>query len=86
MITVKEVVDFLEGIAPGQLQESYDNSGLITGSDSLELTSILISLDCTEEVVEEAPAEEAAEEIETSAEDAPAEDQTDEDDEESAGA
>lgn len=59
MITVKEVVDFLEGIAPGQLQESYDNSGLITGSPSLELTGILISLDCTEEVVEEAIANSA---------------------------
>ena len=54
MITVKSVTDYLEHIAPGQLQESYDNSGLLTGSSSLTLTGILISLDCTEQVVDEA--------------------------------
>jgi dinuclear metal center YbgI/SA1388 family protein len=54
MITVKSICDYLEGIAPRPLQESYDNSGLLTGSPSLQLTGVLISLDCTEEVVEEA--------------------------------
>lgn len=59
MITVKSVTDYLERIAPRQLQESYDNSGLLTGSNSLALTGILISLDCTEEVVDEAIASKA---------------------------
>ena len=54
MITVKSIADYLEHIAPRQLQESYDNSGLLTGSHSLGLTGVLISLDCTEEVVDEA--------------------------------
>jgi dinuclear metal center YbgI/SA1388 family protein len=54
MITVKSICDYLESIAPKQLQESYDNSGLLTGNYSLALTGVLISLDCTEEVVEEA--------------------------------
>jgi dinuclear metal center YbgI/SA1388 family protein len=59
MITVKSISDYLESIAPRELQESYDNSGLLTGSPSLELTGILISLDCTEEVVDEAIAKNA---------------------------
>ena len=59
MITVKNISDYLESIAPVQLQESYDNSGLLTGSPSLALTGVLISLDCTEDVVDEAIAKNA---------------------------
>jgi putative NIF3 family GTP cyclohydrolase 1 type 2 len=59
MITVKSITDYLELIAPKQLQESYDNSRLLTGNHSLELTGVLISLDCTEQVVDEAIASEA---------------------------
>ena len=36
------------------MQESYDNSGLITGSPDLEIKAVLVSLDCTEAIVEEA--------------------------------
>ena len=59
MITVKSITDYLERIAPRQLQESYDNSGLLTGNYSLALTGVIISLDCTEEVVDEAIASRA---------------------------
>ena len=59
MITVKSITDYLERIAPKQLQELYDNSRLLTGNHSLELTGVLISLDCTEQVVDEAIASEA---------------------------
>ncbi len=51
---VKEVVDYLESIAPKPYQESYDNSGLITGLPSQEVTGILVTLDCVEAVVQEA--------------------------------
>ncbi|MBX9784045.1 MAG: Nif3-like dinuclear metal center hexameric protein [Chitinophagaceae bacterium] len=44
----------LEQWAPPSLQESYDNSGLLTGNLSLECKGILISLDATEEVINEA--------------------------------
>jgi dinuclear metal center YbgI/SA1388 family protein len=54
MITVKSITDYLESIAPRQLQESYDNSGLLTGNYDMELTGALITLDCTEDVVGEA--------------------------------
>lgn len=54
MTLVKEIISFLEDLAPPALQESYDNSGLLTGRPEQEVSGILISLDCTEKVVEEA--------------------------------
>lgn len=51
---VKDVVQFLESVAPVHLQEDYDNSGLLVGDMENELTGILVSLDCTEEIVQEA--------------------------------
>jgi dinuclear metal center YbgI/SA1388 family protein len=49
-----ELISYLETLAPPSLQESYDNSGLIVGHQNTELTGVLISLDCTEDVVNEA--------------------------------
>lgn len=49
-----DIITFLETIAPPALQESYDNSGLIVGDPHAEVTGILTSLDCSEDVVEEA--------------------------------
>jgi dinuclear metal center YbgI/SA1388 family protein len=49
-----QLSSFLETIAPPAFQEDYDNSGLITGSPELEITGALISLDCTEAVIDEA--------------------------------
>lgn len=54
---IKELTAYLESIAPLDLQESYDNSGLIIGSFETELSGALITLDVTEDVVEEAIAE-----------------------------
>ncbi len=54
MILVKEVTDFLESIAPLSYQESYDNSGLITGNPQSEIRGILVCLDSTEDVIMEA--------------------------------
>lgn len=51
---IGEVIQYLEELAPPSLQESYDNSGLLVGNRGTEITSALISLDCTEEVVQEA--------------------------------
>jgi len=53
-IRIKEVVAFLETLAPRAYQESYDNAGLIVGNGEISIKGILISLDATEEVVEEA--------------------------------
>ena len=51
---LKELCSCLEEWAPLAYQESYDNSGLILGDDSVELTGVLVSLDCVEDVVDEA--------------------------------
>ncbi len=51
---IKEVLTFLESIAPPSYQEGYDNAGLIVGSPQWELTGTILCLDSTEEVVEEA--------------------------------
>ncbi len=51
---IKDVTRYLEEIAPRQYQESYDNAGLITGSPDSAVKGILVSLDCTEQVVDEA--------------------------------
>jgi dinuclear metal center YbgI/SA1388 family protein len=53
-IQIRQVIDFLETIAPRAYQESYDNSGLITGDASGELTGALVTLDCVEKVIDEA--------------------------------
>lgn len=49
-----ELTSYLESIAPIAYQEDYDNSGLIVGNPDQEVNSALISLDCTEAVVDEA--------------------------------
>lgn len=51
---VKDITEYLESLAPRAYQESYDNSGLLTGEPSQEVTGVLVTLDCTEEVVQEA--------------------------------
>ncbi len=53
-IKIKDVTRYLEEWAPLTYQESYDNSGLITGDFSTAVKGVLITLDCTEEVVQEA--------------------------------
>lgn len=50
---VQDIVSVLNAWAPPSYQESYDNSTLITGTPDLVITGVLISLDCTEEVVQE---------------------------------
>jgi len=52
--TIKDVARHLEFIAPPAYQESYDNTGLLTGNPADILKGILVTLDCTEAVVDEA--------------------------------
>jgi len=51
---IKEIISCLESYAPLSFQESYDNSGLIAGDPLQEINSILICIDVTEEVIDEA--------------------------------
>jgi dinuclear metal center YbgI/SA1388 family protein len=51
---LSQLTTYLETIAPLAYQEDYDNSGLIVGHPEQEISQALISLDCTEAVVDEA--------------------------------
>src|ERR1700722_8473008 len=51
---ISDIIHHLETIAPGHYQEEYDNSGLMAGDIIKECSAVLISLDCTEEIVKEA--------------------------------
>ncbi len=59
MTKIKEITAFMEALAPSQYQEDYDNAGLIVGDSAKEVKAILISLDVTEAVVNEAIARDA---------------------------
>ena len=54
IMKVETIVSFLESVAPLSLQEEYDNSGLIIGNEEAEVFGVLICLDCTEAVLDEA--------------------------------
>ncbi len=56
MITVGHLLHHLESIAPFAGQENYDNSGLLVGDEKQEVTKVLVSLDVTMEVLDEAVA------------------------------
>lgn len=51
---IKEVTTLLESWAPMRYAESYDNVGLLTGHPDQEVSGVLIAIDSTEEIVEEA--------------------------------
>jgi dinuclear metal center YbgI/SA1388 family protein len=54
MVTVSDVIRCIEEFAPVAYQESYDNSGLQCGNPKQEVASILLTIDVTEDVVDEA--------------------------------
>lgn len=56
---IADIAAILEELAPPSLQESYDNSGLLVGNPTAEVSKALISLDVTEEVIDEAIHEKA---------------------------
>ena len=51
---VRDITSLIEEFAPLRLQESYDNAGLIVGREDDEIHRVLLTVDVTEEVIEEA--------------------------------
>lgn len=51
---VQDVINVIEQFAPIVYQESYDNSGLQVGDASMEVSGVLLSLDITEAIVDDA--------------------------------
>lgn len=54
MTTVGEVFAFLQEKAPFELQEDFDNAGFLVGRKEAAVSKILVALDITEDVVQEA--------------------------------
>ena len=54
MPTTKEIERYLFSLAPKELALDWDNVGLLAGRADKEIHSILVALDITEEVVDEA--------------------------------
>ena len=53
-MTVREIYDYIDEIAPFQYQSGSDNSGLIVGDFCLQVNKILVCLDVTNNIVAEA--------------------------------
>lgn len=54
MTKVREIAKAIEEFAPRSLQEAYDNAGLQVGDPESEVSAILLCLDVTPEILEEA--------------------------------
>ncbi len=54
MTRLIDIYNYIDEIAPFSVQESYDNSGLILGNGAKEIKSVLIALDATINVANEA--------------------------------
>ena len=54
MTTISDLEKYLATIAPWDLQLSFDNSGFLIGNPSSEVENVLLSLDITDDVVQEA--------------------------------
>ena len=53
-MVVLDIANILNQFAPLELQEKYDNSGLQIGTPQQEVTGVLITIDVTESVIDEA--------------------------------
>jgi len=53
---LKDISSYLDNIVPISFEESYDNSGLQTGDTEKEISSAIVALDVTEDVIDEAVA------------------------------
>lgn len=51
---VRDIISVIEEFAPLCIQEKWDNSGLCIGSPDAPVSSVLIGLDCTSDLVDEA--------------------------------
>ncbi|WP_353661301.1 Nif3-like dinuclear metal center hexameric protein [Hydrogenimonas sp. SS33] len=51
---IGEIYDLLDALSPFELQESWDNSGLLVGERRQEATNVVLSVDIDLEMIEEA--------------------------------
>ncbi|MEA3373048.1 MAG: Nif3-like dinuclear metal center hexameric protein [Campylobacterota bacterium] len=51
-MTIADIYNHLDNLSPFELQESWDNSGLLVGDFSQDVSQIVLSIDLDEELVE----------------------------------
>ena len=56
MIKIRDIFEYTETFAPISSQADFDNCGLLVGDMEKEVKNVLLSLDVTPEVIEEAKA------------------------------
>ena len=53
-MTIKNITDYIEELAPLAYAEDFDNVGLLVGDSQTEVTGVLVALDTLEETIDEA--------------------------------
>lgn len=56
---IKDILNKINEVAPFSLALSYDNSGFLIGDDESDVTKVIVALDCTSDVIDEAVKEKA---------------------------
>ncbi len=51
---VREIIKYIEKLAPARLAQEWDNTGLLTGDSNAEVKKILLTIDITKDVLREA--------------------------------
>ena len=54
-MTVREIYTFLDELSPFALQENWDNSGLLVGDFTQEISTVVLSIDVDEGLIESIP-------------------------------
>jgi dinuclear metal center YbgI/SA1388 family protein len=54
VVTIRHIIDIMEGIAPSSLAEAWDNIGLQVGHDQWPVDKIWVALDATNKLVDKA--------------------------------
>ena len=53
-MTIRDITDYIEELAPLTYAEDFDNVGLLVGNYKTEVKGVLVTLDTLEETIEEA--------------------------------
>ncbi|EKG8185730.1 Nif3-like dinuclear metal center hexameric protein, partial [Campylobacter jejuni] len=51
---LSEIYNFLDQLSPFNIQESWDNSGILLGDRDNEISTVYLSLDIDENIIKEA--------------------------------
>lgn len=54
MKKIKDIIEIMEDFAPQNLKEDFDNVGFMVGDKEKDVKKILLALDCTLDIIEEA--------------------------------